>query len=81
MITIFNRREVYVGFSMEKFAQIRDVLSANHLNYTYKVINSSGYDSRKYGGLGQNYQYTYEYYLYVHKDDYEEACYLINHCK
>lgn len=78
MITVFNRREVYVGFSMKDFGRMRSVLSENQIKYTYKVVSQYN-DSRNRGAgtAGINLDFACEYYLYVHKKDYEEACYLI----
>ena len=56
MITIFNRKEIYQGFSME--------------------ADSSGRSSGR--GLGINMDYAYEYYVYVHKNDYDQAVFLLN---
>lgn len=41
MITIFNREEVYNGFSLEKFSRIRDILQANHIKYNYKCVSQT----------------------------------------
>lgn len=82
MITIFNRREVYMGFSIEKFAEIRNILSDNHTKYDYKLAGqgSSGlFGSREsLGFIGENLIYAYEYHVYVHKNDYDQAIYVIN---
>ena len=34
MIAIFNREEVYNGFSMQEFKKIRDCLSINRIEYS-----------------------------------------------
>ncbi|MBR0599964.1 hypothetical protein [Sinanaerobacter chloroacetimidivorans] len=86
MITIFNRKEVYHGFSMEDFGRIRGILQDNQIKYTYKVLNPNNrgiFDAGHSNGgtLGLNLKYAYEYYLYVHKDDYEKSCYIINHTR
>ena len=39
MIGFWNRKEVYVGHSMNKFSNIRSILVANNISYTYKTIN------------------------------------------
>ncbi len=83
MITIFNRKELTITMSMEVQANIRNILSANHINYSIKTKNlqaSPWYaNSRsRTGSFGINSDYTYEYKIYVHKDDYEKAIKLIN---
>ena len=83
MITIFNRKEVYNGFSMEQCSNIRDILSVNKIKYDYNCVSSSNNawfnsDRASVGSLGENPDYAYMYYVYVHKKDYDQACYLIN---
>lgn len=75
----WNRREVYMGFSMKKFNEVRDILLANNIKYDYRLINyNSGNVRARFGSFGQNPEFEYEYYLYVHKNDYEYACAKIN---
>ncbi len=86
MITIMNRKTVYLGTDMKKFSQILDTLSASGIPYKYKVSNPMGKWSApgagvirsQTGGLGLNGKPvpdTYE--IYVHRDDYEKAGYLL----
>lgn len=42
MIAVWNRRSVYIGFDMQKCAQVRECLAQNHIDYTYKVKNQAG---------------------------------------
>ena len=37
MLTLFNRREVYVTQNMQKQAEVRDTLALAGINYTFKV--------------------------------------------
>jgi len=74
MILFWNRNEVYTGFSIKRFSEVRDILSSHGIKYTYKVINrntSSSFDSNRsrIGTLGEKSQLAYEYYVYVHKSD------------
>lgn len=69
---------------MKEQAEIRDKLSQNNVEYSVRVINrmspssfASGIRSRA-GSFGQNMDLNYEYIIYVHKKDYEEAKYVIN---
>lgn len=78
MITIFNRRELLVTFSMEKQAELRERLKENRIDYSLKVVNRSGASvlgsSRaRFGTFGQNMKLAYEYVFYVHKNDYDRA--------
>ncbi len=86
MIMIFNRKEVYCGFSMEECSEIRDTLSVNQIKYIYKCISNKGsayFSSNRsvMGSLGEDVKYAYLYYVYVHKDDYELASHVINQNK
>lgn len=83
MITIFNRKEIYITHSMIEQAKIRDILSGNDIRYYVKTINrmspspfSRG--TRGMGSFGQNMDLNYEYTFYVHRKDYDKAKYVIN---
>ena len=85
MICLFNRKELLTTFSMEQQARVRDVLSANQIDYTIKTVNRTspsaipttmGSRSRQ-GTFGINTDAAYEYVFYVKKKDYEKALHLI----
>lgn len=83
MLTIFNRKELRISYSMEEQARIRDLLSENHIDYQIKTVNrrspssfSAGTRART-GSFGENPELAYEYIIYVKKDDLEKAAYLI----
>ena len=42
MLTLFNRREVYVTQNMQKQAEVRDTLALAGINYTFKVSSGAG---------------------------------------
>lgn len=76
MISIFNRRELTITFSMAEQAKIRDILATNNIDYKLNVINRSNptvmdNTRAKMGTFGQNMDLAYEYVFYVHKNDYE----------
>ena len=84
MITIFNRKEIYLTYSMSEQVKVRDILSQNNIDYYVKTVNrmapslfAPGRRSRT-GTFGQNMDFSYEYTIYVHKKDYDKARYLIN---
>lgn len=86
MITIFNRKEVFVTFSMEIQAKTREALTANNIDYTVKVVNrnspSALSDTRAgTGTLGQNLDIAYEYIFYVRSKDYDKAVFLLGSSK
>ena len=64
MITIFNRKQLIVTYDITIQAKIRDILAANKVDYTINPVMA-------FYGSAQA-----EYKIYVHKKDYEQACYL-----
>ncbi len=84
MVTIFNRRELVCTWSMKKQADIRNILASNNIDYSIKVTNIQsrnffGSTSRaRTGSFGINSDYAYQYQIYVKKDNFETARYLIN---
>lgn len=83
MITFFNRKEICVTFDMNKQAEIRYILQGAGMDYVIRTKNRTGSafvrgGTRAYtGSFGHNQMMDYEYHIYVHKDDYEEAMHLI----
>ena len=83
MLTIFNRKELITTMDMQRQANIRSVLSANGIAYTVRTENlqgSSAFGGRSRGhsgSFGVDPTYSYEYHIYVHKNDYENALRLI----
>lgn len=80
MIMIWNRKEAFVGNSLQKFNEVCFSLSSNGIKYKYKVFDSTspslfGTSNRaRTGTFGINMDYTKTYYIYVHKNDYDKAC-------
>ena len=80
MLTFLNRRELITTFSMDVQARVRDILSQNGIYYRIKTRShtSGAYARGRTGSYGQNADYAYQYTIYVHRNDYEKAQYLIN---
>lgn len=83
MITVFNRKELTITMDMSVQMRVRDILSANKIDYIIKTKNLYGASfagsRRSYvGSLGTNADYMYEYKIFVRKDDFEKAKHLIN---
>ncbi|HGM3507514.1 TPA: hypothetical protein ACKOR7_002092 [Clostridioides difficile] len=80
---ILNKTELFRGYSLDKFNKICSILSVNKIKYKYKVKNNI-YSKKPFtneiilGNLGQKEDFSYEYSIYVHKNDYEQAEALIN---
>ncbi|MBN7774330.1 hypothetical protein [Clostridium aminobutyricum] len=81
MIMIWNRKEVLVGWSMEQFYEVRQILANNKIKYTYKVVNNGGATRGRMGRFGENMQYSVTNYVYVHKKDYDYACGLLRNIR
>ena len=83
MITIFNRAELIITYDMKKQADVRNILSANNIPYIIKTRNltSTGIGNAntrtRAGSFGVNTDSSYEYKIYVKKNDLEQAKYLI----
>ena len=82
MITIFTRRELLITFDMKRQSDVRDILSANVIKYAVKVTNRQdaavlGSIRARTGSFGMNTNLSYEYKIYVHKKDYDNAMRLI----
>lgn len=83
MLTIFNRKELCITYDMAEQARVREILSQNDIAYDMKVKNrlspssmAAGVRART-GSLGTDLEKNYEYKIYVHKDDYEQAEFLL----
>ena len=82
MITIFTRRELLITFDMKRQSDVRDILSANGIKYAVKVTSRQnaailGSSRARTGSFGMNTDLSYEYKIYVHKNDYDNAMRLI----
>lgn len=82
MITIFTRKELLITMDIKRYGDVRNILSSNGIAYTVKVTNrqtASAIDSSRarYGSFGINQNFAYEYKIYVHKNDYDNALRLI----
>lgn len=72
MLTIFNRKEVFVTYSVKDQADAREILRNNEIPYRVKSSNSRG--SRSPFAGADN---VFEYKIYVHKDDWARAKYML----
>ena len=82
MITIFNRKELIITTDMKRQSDIRNVLTNNNINYMIKTTNLQnapvvGANRGRTGSFGINQDYSYEYKIFVHKNDYDRAKLLI----
>ncbi len=80
MITPFNRKELCTTFDMVRQAEVRDILAANGIDYTYKLDNPTRAYTRghSHGTIGMNPNASNQCTIYVKKEDFEKAKHLIN---
>ena len=82
-MNVFTRKELISTFSMTEQAKIREILSANNIEYTMKTVNRKSPSPMAAGSrattgtLGENLQAELEYIFYVRKVQYENAKSLI----
>ena len=87
MITIFNRKELFITNNTQKKSTICTMLNSMGINYDVKVKDianpspmMAGSRSRT-GSFGVNSACSYEYKIYVKKDDYDKALVAIKTCR
>ncbi len=76
MITILNRKELMITYSLELQAKIRNLLSAHNIDYSISTTGNLWRNSAQ--GLGFNPATRTEYKIYVKRKDYEKAVFLLN---
>lgn len=82
MMNLLNRKEIYLTYSMNEQSKIRNILSQNNIEYYIKTIIECLLhlligNKKQAGSYGQSTDLNYEYIIYVHKKDYEQAKYAI----
>lgn len=80
MITFLNRKELFCTFDMQKQAEIRDILWKYDISYEVRVSDRAdffvGGRMTPDGGRHEPEHQT-EYLIYVKKEDYERALFLV----
>lgn len=82
MLNIFTRRELLLTLDMSKLNKTKEILDSNKINYYTKTTNLQnstfiGSSRARTGSIGMNLKFAYEFRIFVHKNDYEKANYLI----
>jgi hypothetical protein len=75
MIHLFNRKELLLTSSLEHQARVRDLLAANKI--PYRVKTSSNLSRSRTVLPGMRMDVRYQYRIYVKKEDYEKAKYVL----
>ncbi|MBE6021789.1 MAG: hypothetical protein E7231_00990 [Cellulosilyticum sp.] len=73
MITFWNRKEIYIGHSLERYSEICNILATNGMAYTYKIVDRQAHRKRSIGSIGMDSELRYMYYIYVHQKDFDLA--------
>ena len=80
MITVWNRKELFCTFDMKKQAEVRDILWKFDISYEVRVSDRADFfvggrmTSDERGGRPEH---QTEYLIYVKKEDYERALFLV----
>ena len=77
MIMPWNRKEVFLGFLLKDFYKALNILKVNQIKYVYRIINLNNGNRGLFGNAGENPDFACEYYVYVNKQDYEKADFLL----
>lgn len=70
----WNRVELYNGYSLKEFSELKSSLANAGIRYDYKMINNR--HRAVLGSFGQASKFSVHYYLYVHQKDYDNAMFL-----
>lgn len=78
----WNKSLLYKGTSKQEYNEVINILELNHIKYTDKVINKNKdmgpmIDKIMVGAGGQKEDFSYEYSIFVSKDEFEYANSLI----
>lgn len=75
MLTVLNRKELCITFSIEQQSKIRESLVQHHIPYTVNEITPS---APGLGTVDLDKECISQYIIYVHKDDFEKAKFVTN---
>lgn len=76
---LFNKEDVYIGYSIDEVSKILNILNENNIKYTHKVVKYLKSSERfSLERVGMNMDYETQYTISVKQTDYEQAKYLVN---
>ncbi len=83
MINVFNRKQLLITMDKNIQLDVCKKLTTKGIDYQLKTINMQstnimGSQRGRMGSYGVNQAYTYEYTIYVHKNDYDYANSILN---
>ena len=80
MITVFNRKELLCTFDMKKQAEVRDILWKFDISYEVRVSDRADFfvgSTMDMNSVSRQPEHQTEYLIYVKKEDYEKAMFLV----
>ncbi len=80
MITVFNRKELLCTFDMKKQAEVRDILWKFDISYEVRVSDRADFfvgSRMDTNNPSHAPEHQTEYLIYVKKEDYEKAMFLV----
>ncbi|MDD3174548.1 MAG: hypothetical protein PHF63_12970 [Herbinix sp.] len=72
----WNRVEIYCGYSLKDFSELRNVLAYHNIKYDYKLVNNNKMNRIRHGNLTAFTNHETLYYLYVNHKDYDHAMFI-----
>lgn len=76
-MNIFNRKELFMTMDLQKFNTVTGIINNAEIPYRFKIVNAVGIRPGRIGAFGTNTSQMLQYYIYVHKKDYDKARELI----
>ena len=78
LITIFNRKEIFITYDANEQLRIRNLLRDNNIEHYTACKGRNDHNRGRTGSFGINMSCNYEYKIYVKHRDYEKAVLAIN---
>ena len=78
MITIFNRKEIFITYDPNEPLKIRNLLRDSNIEHHTKCKGRNDHNRGRTGSFGIDMSCNYEYKIYVKRSDYEKAVHAIN---
>lgn len=73
------KAELYCGFDNAMFSEIRDMLEAKGVSYTYSIVDySNPTEITQSGSRAVREDMTKQYYIYVSRNDYDKSQMLVD---
>ena len=76
----FLKKELLITYDVKRYTQAAQKLKDNGVKFSTKAKYTGSHGSREslLGTIGENAQYQTEYKIFVKKQDYEQALFILN---